>query len=150
MMSDLLSEALGELYGRMDAASSEMEGRNKEQVQSDMEIIDEAIDVMEILKQKIIELAGANQQLRIDNAELDMISKQDCEIAKNKIESLEQQVKELQDSKECTWHLDDADMWEASCGYACTINEGTPEQNEMKYCCSCGGKLITPPQEEVL
>lgn len=32
-------------------------------------------------------------------------------------------------------------MWETSCGNAFTINDGTPAQNDMKYCCYCGGEI---------
>ncbi len=32
--------------------------------------------------------------------------------------------------------------WEADCGFQFELNEGTPAENNMKYCCYCGGELI--------
>lgn len=47
--------------------------------------------------------------------------------------------------KSCHWHLDgDADSseaWDTECGDRFILNEGTPADNKMAYCCYCGGKL---------
>lgn len=44
----------------------------------------------------------------------------------------------------CVWCQDgdyDSDTWETGCGHCFTINDGTPKDNDMKFCCFCGGKL---------
>jgi rRNA maturation endonuclease Nob1 len=33
------------------------------------------------------------------------------------------------------------DTWEASCDNLFVFNDGTPEQNDFKFCPYCGGKL---------
>ena len=33
--------------------------------------------------------------------------------------------------------------WSTGCGYEYTINDGTPKENGMAFCCFCGGKLLT-------
>lgn len=45
----------------------------------------------------------------------------------------------------CTWsnsegsEYDDCDtQWETSCSGTFILNDGTPESNELKYCCYCG------------
>ena len=47
--------------------------------------------------------------------------------------------------KKCTWsnsegsNEDDYDtQWETSCGGSFILNDGTPESNEINYCCYCG------------
>lgn len=40
----------------------------------------------------------------------------------------------------CTW-TEDGDMWETTCGNAFSINDGTPKDNDMKFCCFCGKTL---------
>lgn len=43
----------------------------------------------------------------------------------------------------CLWSRsdDDTDVWETACGNAFTINEGSPADNEMVFCCYCGREL---------
>ena len=43
----------------------------------------------------------------------------------------------------CYWNQDgeDCDTWATSCGHYFTINDGTPSDNSMKFCCYCGGSL---------
>jgi len=43
----------------------------------------------------------------------------------------------------CLWSRadEDTDCWEGSCGAAWSLNDGTPEENEMNYCPRCGAKL---------
>ena len=43
----------------------------------------------------------------------------------------------------CLWSRsdDDTDVWETTCGNAFTINEGSPADNEMTFCCFCGREL---------
>ncbi len=33
--------------------------------------------------------------------------------------------------------------YDTDCGSAFTIEEGTPEKNEMRFCCYCGKPLVT-------
>lgn len=50
--------------------------------------------------------------------------------------------------KECEWsQQEDGDdyedmIWSTSCGTEFQFIDGTPKDNEMNYCCYCGGKLI--------
>ena len=45
-------------------------------------------------------------------------------------------------SKKCKWTYDDTyDVWETTCKQAFCIDEGTPKDNGMKYCCYCGKPL---------
>ena len=43
--------------------------------------------------------------------------------------------------KLCRWQQDDDGAWQATCGNAYGIIEGTPEENGMKFCCFCGGSF---------
>ena len=40
----------------------------------------------------------------------------------------------------CLWNNVDG-CWETTCGNAFEINDGTPSENHMTYCCYCGGKV---------
>ena len=40
----------------------------------------------------------------------------------------------------CLWNNVDG-CWETTCGNAFEINDGTPSENNMTYCCYCGGKV---------
>lgn len=44
--------------------------------------------------------------------------------------------------KVCTWEQDANGIYETSCGEAYEVSYGTPNDNEMRYCCYCGGKLV--------
>lgn len=50
----------------------------------------------------------------------------------------------------CTWSQEDEDSdgWETDCGYNFEIYEGTPAENNMKFCCYCGKRLITELYKE--
>jgi hypothetical protein len=54
----------------------------------------------------------------------------------------------------CEWSLDepDSDTWETDCGHMFTLNEGTPSQNRMRFCCYCGQQiketLDKPPSQD--
>jgi hypothetical protein len=37
----------------------------------------------------------------------------------------------------CHW-TEDEGMWATSCGNAFMLNDGTPTDNNMKFCCYCG------------
>lgn len=42
----------------------------------------------------------------------------------------------------CAWRLDPSShAWDAGCGNAFLIDEGTPQQNHMNFCCFCGNRL---------
>ena len=49
-------------------------------------------------------------------------------------------------NEECAWHEEDG-CWATDCGEIFVINEGTPEENEMKFCCFCGKHIVQFPQE---
>lgn len=40
----------------------------------------------------------------------------------------------------CVWSQDneDSDTWGTNCGHYYIINDGTPDENKMKFCCFCG------------
>lgn len=42
----------------------------------------------------------------------------------------------------CRWDYDeDMDAHETECGHAFTLIEGTPSENDMRFCPYCGGEL---------
>jgi len=45
----------------------------------------------------------------------------------------------------CCWQqwTDDCGIYDTDCGGSFTIEEGTPKENMMKYCCYCGKPLVT-------
>lgn len=46
----------------------------------------------------------------------------------------------------CEWLQDEWDgSWDTSCGNKFEIIDGTPEDNEMKFCTYCGGHLVATP-----
>lgn len=50
----------------------------------------------------------------------------------------------------CNWTQEDDDWgtygpYETDCGRSFNIIDGTPADNEFKYCCYCGKKLIGHP-----
>lgn len=47
-------------------------------------------------------------------------------------------------STECHWSQDgeDSDIWAAQCGRYFTTNDGSPSDNEMRFCCFCGKPLV--------
>lgn len=44
----------------------------------------------------------------------------------------------------CKWEQDntESDAWNTSCGNAWLLTEGTPKDNDMKFCPYCGGNLV--------
>jgi len=59
---------------------------------------------------------------------------------------LEEYWKRKQPLKTCTWTHDVdywTDHWETSCGGAFQFECGSPEDNQMKFCCYCGSHLVT-------
>lgn len=48
--------------------------------------------------------------------------------------------------KRCRWVNDDPDgwnTWETECEATFQLNDGTPQDNGMKFCPYCGGELVT-------
>ena len=45
-------------------------------------------------------------------------------------------------SEACTWTLCDDESWNTDCGEYHLINDGTPAENNMRFCCYCGGRLV--------
>ena len=41
----------------------------------------------------------------------------------------------------CTWTENVDGNWETSCGEIFVLEDGTPSENSMKYCCYCGASL---------
>lgn len=46
--------------------------------------------------------------------------------------------------KACEWRQDDDGSWDTDCENKFCIEEGTPEENGMRFCCYCGKKLMMP------
>ena len=42
---------------------------------------------------------------------------------------------------ECAWECDSEGNWETDCGGTFILNEGTPRDNRMAFCCYCGKSL---------
>lgn len=47
----------------------------------------------------------------------------------------------LPSPEQCEWAEDEYGTWETSCGNAFEINDGSPADNDMAYCCYCGKKI---------
>jgi hypothetical protein len=41
----------------------------------------------------------------------------------------------------CTWTWEEEGAWNTSCANQFVVNNGTPSENGMIYCCYCGRKL---------
>jgi hypothetical protein len=52
--------------------------------------------------------------------------------------------------KPCVWHQDGdgSDMWGSECGRYFRLDDGTPSDNGMRWCCHCGKPLETSVHEE--
>lgn len=51
------------------------------------------------------------------------------------------------DTRPCIWTFDpDGYCWDTDCKQTFIIEDGTPEENRMRFCCFCGGEL----KQEVL
>lgn len=53
-------------------------------------------------------------------------------------------------NKACKWSRSTpedkgSDCWETGCGNSFILNDGTPHENNIKFCCYCGGAL--PPHK---
>jgi hypothetical protein len=45
-------------------------------------------------------------------------------------------------TKKCRWAQDDNGAWETECGNLFEVTEGTPYENDMKFCPYCGKTLV--------
>jgi hypothetical protein len=47
----------------------------------------------------------------------------------------------------CTWAQADfeTDAWETTCGGVFRLDDGTPSENKMRWCCYCGKSLQESP-----
>ena len=45
---------------------------------------------------------------------------------------------------DCNWNETepDFDLWESDCGMAFHMEQGTPSENGMMFCCRCGKPLV--------
>lgn len=42
----------------------------------------------------------------------------------------------------CWWTENEDGYWDTSCDNAFEIIDGTPAENNFKFCCYCGGQLV--------
>ena len=48
-------------------------------------------------------------------------------------------VFKLNSTDSCRWtEYEDCEAWDTGCGHAFYIENGTPQENDMKFCCYCG------------
>ena len=52
----------------------------------------------------------------------------------------------------CGWNSDDDGTYHTGCGQLFVLNDGTPRENGMRFCCYCGGGLrqgkLYPPSRQ--
>lgn len=51
-------------------------------------------------------------------------------------------------TKVCHWTLDDEDVYATECRHMFHIIDGTPADNNFKFCSFCGGELVVELDEE--
>lgn len=51
-------------------------------------------------------------------------------------------------SRACVWTQSEYNLWETDCNGAFEVNDGGPYDNDMRFCCYCGGALIERPYED--
>lgn len=51
--------------------------------------------------------------------------------------------------EKCEWTQDVDGSWDTECGNKFCIEEGTPKDNEMLFCCYCGAALFVEAAQEV-
>ena len=47
----------------------------------------------------------------------------------------------VSNTNKCVWSEDSDGTWQTSCEQAFCLNDGSPSDNDMKYCCYCGKAL---------
>ena len=50
----------------------------------------------------------------------------------------------------CEWQQDENGVWETNCGNLFEVTEGTPYENDLKYCPYCGKHLVQGVDEDQL
>lgn len=71
--------------------------------------------------------------------------------ARASITNLRAALAEPQEPDYCTWHQDgdsDSGLYATSCRHYFNLEDGTPEDNKMAWCCYCGKKLAQELIEE--
>ena len=51
-------------------------------------------------------------------------------------------IEQKSPTPECAWECDSEGNWETGCGGTFILNEGTPGDNRMAFCCYCGKPLM--------
>ena len=49
--------------------------------------------------------------------------------------------KPVERKQTCKWREDEDGNWQTTCGNLFVLISETPQQNGMKFCCYCGGRL---------
>lgn len=52
-------------------------------------------------------------------------------------------------SRICGWVENSEGTWATGCGHLFELNDGSPSENSMKFCCFCGCKLEETKYVEV-
>ncbi len=47
----------------------------------------------------------------------------------------------MSEDRSCAWREDEDGVWGTSCGQRFELNEGTPAENDMRFCPYCGKPL---------
>jgi len=59
-------------------------------------------------------------------------------------------MSETYDIPRCVWRedgcIDYAGTWNTECGQSFVLIDSTPTENNMRYCCYCGGELVQAPR----
>ena len=56
-------------------------------------------------------------------------------------DTVEEAIEIKEEAPYCTWTWEEEGTWNTSCAHQFVVNEGTPSENGMVYCCYCGRKL---------
>ena len=51
-------------------------------------------------------------------------------------------------AKECEWSQDYYGNYDTACGECFTFIEGGPEDNNARFCCYCGGRIVVKTYTE--
>lgn len=62
--------------------------------------------------------------------------------------ALAQQAEPVQQVKTCAWRDNFDAIYETECGNLHIIDDGSPEDNGMRYCCYCGKELKHEPRAD--
>jgi hypothetical protein len=64
---------------------------------------------------------------------------------KKTVTALRAALAQQDESETCTWHQDgdsDSGVYATSCRRYFNLEDGTPEDNKMQWCCYCGKRLV--------